>query len=280
MEQQYEHAYEVTLDRAARSRKWRPRIRTIYRILLISGLIAAVIYSTLFFTGGGYGHARDKVMLWWMRSTHSQGFTLKQLDITGYRHVPKEVILQQLFNTTQEVEIIGSPLLQWQPDTMEKQLKALGWVREAMIRRQYPDTLIIHVKEKIPYAIWQQGELYSLIDDEGKIIHTSTELSEFVSYKDLPVIVGTSANTQLEQLFFFITQDEQIFYGIESIQWIGKRRWNVNFYHGMTIYLPEKQPEKAWQRIVELHQEKQLLDRKIAVIDMRLPGRIAMLPDL
>jgi len=57
---------------------------------------------------------------------------------------------------------------------------------------------------------------------------------------------------------------------------VGKRRWDLVLDRGLTIKLPAAQPLDALARVMALHYGEELLDRGLAEIDMRLPGRPAL----
>ena len=57
---------------------------------------------------------------------------------------------------------------------------------------------------------------------------------------------------------------------------VGERRWDIVLDRDMLIKLPETGGVEALSRIMALHYGEELLDRDIAVIDMRLPDRPAL----
>ena len=57
---------------------------------------------------------------------------------------------------------------------------------------------------------------------------------------------------------------------------VGERRWDLVLDRDMLIKLPETGSIEALSRIMALHYGEELLDRDIAVIDMRLPERPAL----
>ena len=55
---------------------------------------------------------------------------------------------------------------------------------------------------------------------------------------------------------------------------VESRRWNIHTKNGTTIYLPEKDPATAINKIKVLNQTHKLLSRKLDIIDMRDSARI------
>ena len=49
-------------------------------------------------------------------------------------------------------------------------IAALPWVKQATIKKLYPDTLQVSVVERQPFAIWQHDDKIALVDREGATI--------------------------------------------------------------------------------------------------------------
>ena len=59
----------------------------------------------------------------------------------------------------------------------------------------------------------------------------------------------------------------------------GKRRWDIvldDMASGMVIKLPEENADVAWDALATLDHKHGLLDRAIAEIDIRIPGRLVV----
>lgn len=75
-------------------------------------------------------------------------------------------------------------------DATRDAFESLPWVRRADIRRQWPDTLVLHIEEQVPVARWRG------VDDTPKLVNTYGEV--FAGSVDLPLPLfsgpeGTSA---------------------------------------------------------------------------------------
>ena len=55
---------------------------------------------------------------------------------------------------------------------------------------------------------------------------------------------------------------------------VESRRWNIHTKNGTIIYLPEKNPIVAINKINTLNQQHKLLSRHLDIIDMRDDARI------
>ncbi len=66
---------------------------------------------------------------------------------------------------------------------IKQQLEALPWIREAEVRREWPDTLNIYVEEEIAIARWGRDEL---LNQQGQVFHPDTVGDELT----LPLLAG------------------------------------------------------------------------------------------
>ena len=59
---------------------------------------------------------------------------------------------------------------------------------------------------------------------------------------------------------------------------VGERRWNLRLNSGTDVMLPEGHEVAALDRLMQLQQQHELLDRPLAAIDMRLGDRLVLRP--
>jgi cell division protein FtsQ len=57
---------------------------------------------------------------------------------------------------------------------------------------------------------------------------------------------------------------------------VAERRWNVMLKNGIDIRLPEADTAVALDTLLKFDQDKKLLTRDLAAIDLRLPDRITV----
>ena len=59
---------------------------------------------------------------------------------------------------------------------------------------------------------------------------------------------------------------------------VGERRWNLRMTNGADVMLPEGAEHAALARLAQLQASHGLLDRPLAVLDMRLADRLVVRP--
>lgn len=147
------------------------------------------------------------------------------------------------------------------------------WIRDVIIKRQFPDKITLDIIEYRPYVIWQsQGEL-KLVDDDGTIIPVDNKTVK--QFSDLIIVVCNeeAIKNDLREIFNILILDPFIILDIESLVRIGDRRWDLVFRNGVIIKLPEKNVDEAWRKVMDLYNnDAAFIDLK--VIDLRLKDKI------
>ena len=154
----------------------------------------------------------------------------------------------------------------------KKRVEDLPWVKEATIRKLYPDTLQVAILEKKPFAIWQHEGRFSLVDQNGKVI--ADRIGE--RYATLPVVVGEGAAKRADDFVALIDGFPSLKPMIRAGILVAGRRWNVMLTNGVEILLPELDPGSALTQVVALDDGHHILSRDIAAIDLRLPNRLVV----
>jgi cell division protein FtsQ len=148
---------------------------------LLTWLGPALVLVTLL--GGG---------LFWFLRDHS-AFHVTTVRVYGAERVPQ----QELISLAQIPR--GTSLFRIGVERVRRRIMQHPWIREALVRRMYPNELEIIVYERRPTAILESGTAY-VIDGEGYLLGQATP-AEFAS---LPRLVATPS--QLPALGARITE--------------------------------------------------------------------------
>lgn len=149
----------------------------------------------------------------------------------------------------------------------------LPWLETITIKRIMPDTLEIKISEYQPFAIWLSEESKFIIDKEGNQIPYLSEYDNNEEFKNMIILSGKGANHNAKSLFNILAINSEITKEIYSANWVGNRRWDIRFFDGLIVKLPEIEISKAWNDLVKLHQ-KIKDDSSIKSIDLRVSGKI------
>jgi cell division protein FtsQ len=194
------------------------------------------------------------------------GLEYRNLVVEGQRNTPRDLIRAAL-----GVEQ-GDPLLAFSPTEARARLETIAWVESAHVERRFPDTILVRLTERTPFAIWQNNGRFAVIDREGKIVTTQT----LDAFGPLPLVVGAGADRTAAALYDLLQAHVEILRRTQALVRVGERRWNLRLHSGTDVLLPEGQEAPALNRLAELHQRNALLDRPLVAIDMRLPDRLVL----
>jgi cell division protein FtsQ len=196
--------------------------------------------------------------------TSWSGLGIDEVEITGQSETSEVDVLDALG--------IGEfpSLVTFNVEAARAGVEALPWVKEARIKKLYPDTVQVAVVERTPFAIWQHDGKVSLIDRDGRVI-TDTVSDR---YATLPFVVGAGAEKRAAEY-------SELIAGVPSLKihagvLISDRRWNVVLDGGVELLLPEADPSSALVAVAALDSDNGLLSRDIAAVDLRLPNRLVV----
>ncbi len=233
----------------------RQRTRPVGQMAAVSFLLAAVLYGLI--VGGQLGRLGDAMLV-------VAGFGIENIEINGYKETSELAILEKLE--------VGGSLVGYDVAGAQDRIATLPWVARATVRKFYPSTLSVEIEEREPFALWQrQGQVF-VIDRGGTEI---VELEES-RFGKLPFMVGEGANQQVGDFLAHINAEPDIAAQMRAAVLVAGRRWDLHLEDGVTVKLPEKNIRAALAQLVRLNAERQLLQRDVIVIDLRLPDRVTV----
>jgi cell division protein FtsQ len=110
----------------------------------------------------------------------SKSFPVKKILVSGHYHLEEGEVKSSVKNS------YGRNLLRLSLSELETRLKQKTWIKRVILRKQFPDTLMINVEEAVPRALLRLKERFYLIDAEGYVL----EEIEDRATPFLPVIIG------------------------------------------------------------------------------------------
>lgn len=199
-------------------------------------------------------------------TTTVAGFAIENVKVAGNFETSEIDILQQLGldGTTSLVSLSVTEVR----DALSK----LPWVESVDVRKVYPDTIQINLKERQAFAIWQHGNELSLIEKSGNVIAPLRDNK----FSDLPLFVGLDADKNAAAFFESIQPWESVRNRAKAYIKVAGRRWDMRMDNGITVKLPADDVPRAMDMLARMQQENQLLDRDIVSVDLRLSDRTAI----
>jgi cell division protein FtsQ len=192
-------------------------------------------------------------------------FKLTDVTVEGRDYVSREAILAAL-----DVKA-GDSLLGIDLQAARKRLEAIDWVASATVERRLPDTLYVTLKERRAVAIWQNGNEYTLIDQNGRTVRASRMPP---GAESLLLLGGPGAPEHVGDLLLLLAYEPGIAKRLRAAVWVGQRRWNLILKNDVQVWLPEEDAVAALQRVAKLDSDYKLLSREFGVVDLRLPDKL------
>ncbi len=194
------------------------------------------------------------------------GMGIGDVTVTGIVELnPAEVVQVAGIDTKSSLPFFDAS------DARERVL-AIPMVKEATVRKLYPNALSISVVERLPYALWQNhGEVFVIAEDGTPIDRFADE-----RFMRLPMVVGEGANKKAPAFTAMLAAAPDVAPHVRAGILVGERRWTIKLTNGVDVRLPEDKPLEAFKRLSALIKEHKVLDRDILAIDLRMPDRVVM----
>lgn len=193
------------------------------------------------------------------------GFRLEKIDITGLKRMDQMTVYRQALDQ----KSLAMPLVDLA--AVRARLLQYPWIEDARVSRRLPNTLSIHIIERVPAAIWQNQGRLVLIDPNGAQLEPVSR----EAMPDLPLLIGENANKQEGARRRLMDAAPALKPLVKAAIWVGNRRWDLIFDTGERLMLPEGEPEAAaaLQQFAAREDQYRTLGKGVISFDMRVPGR-------
>lgn len=231
------------------------------------GRLAGIIFlSAVLFTVfiGGW------IVVGWMED--AQRLPLSKLVLTGERHYTRNDDIRQ------SILALGPPgtFMTQDVNIIQQQIERLPWIKQASVRKQWPDELKIHLVEYVPIARWNDQHM---IDAQGNSFSVPAERS---AKQTLPMLSGPegSEGEVLEgfrDMGAVLAKDK---FTLKEAAMTARRSWQLTLNNGIKLNLGRGDTMKRLSRFVELYpvlqQQEQADNKRISYVDLRYDSGAAV----
>ncbi len=198
------------------------------------------------------------------------GMYVEDIIVEGNKRTSYEELVTAL-NLSDNESILGIDIAQ-----LQTKIEQLTWVRSCVVKRSFfPNNILVNIKERQVKAIWQYEGRYYPVDAEGNVI----EVEDYEPDAPILLLAGEGAPHHLAELLAVLNSDEEMAHRVKAAVFVSQRRWNLIFdnpSNGVVVKLPEKDFDKAYQKIVLLNKRRGIFKRKLTSFDLRYPNRIVV----
>lgn len=143
-------------------------------------------------------------------------------------------------------------------------------VRNAKVRKFYPNRLLIEIEERQPAAVWQNDGKISIVSSDGKVIDDVRDQR----FAALPFVVGDGANLRAAEFVALLESAGEMRSRIRAGMLVSERRWTLKMTNNVDVKLPERDAAAALAALAQVQRDARILDKDIISLDLRHPGRI------
>lgn len=193
------------------------------------------------------------------------GFRVEQVEVTGLKRMDRMTV----YAVALDQKSRAMPLVDL--EDVRQKLLSFGWIADAHVSRRLPDTLLVHIVERTPTAVWQDRGRLSLIAENGVWL----EPVKADAMPDLPLVIGPGANQQEANYQKLLEAAPALRPLVKAATWVGNRRWNLLFESGETLALPEGDADaaRALVKFAQIDGVTPLLGKGYLRFDMRDPKK-------
>ncbi|KFK92649.1 MULTISPECIES: cell division protein FtsQ [unclassified Serratia (in: enterobacteria)] len=199
----------------------------------------------------------------WMKDANR--LPLSKLVVTGERHYTTNDDIRQA------ILALGAPgtFMTQDVDIIQQQIERLPWIKQASVRKQWPDELKIHLVEYVPVAHW--NDLH-MVDAEGKSFSVPAER---LGKQKLPLLYGPEGSEQdvLEGYRAMSSVLAASRYTLKMVAMTARHSWLLALDNDVRLELGRDDRMGRLQRFIGLYplllQQAQVENKRVSYVDLR-----------
>jgi cell division protein FtsQ len=249
-------------------RTWaKPAVRNL-GLVYLPLVVLALIGWRVAADDGMRGSIEEKLTAVWAGIVARPEFAVRGVSVTGTTEAVEASVREAIG------VVSGMSSLTLDVEDLRSRIESLGPVESATVQFDPQGTLRVAVVQRIEAALYRRPDGVLVLLDRGGV--EIGPAGGRVRHPDLPVVLGEGAPQHVAEALDLLGAAPEIGPRLRAAVRVGERRWDLVLDRGLTIKLPGEAPLDALARVMALHYGEELLDRGLAEIDMRLPGRPAL----
>ena len=228
-----------------------------YRPLLVKFAVCTFVISSLASAG------------FWARHQQLENFTIRSIEVTGSREFVTSEQVSEVLQQHAQGDFFNIDI-----DVAREDLLALPWVREVSLRREWPDRLLIQLREQQAVAHWNApSENALLLNEMGQ----GFAGAEDIAADNLPKLSGVKGSELrvLEEYAHLSTQLGE--HRVTALSLDARNAWELVLHNAIQVRFLERNKEQAIQRLLtalRVFNADEL--KRVAKIDLRYSNGFAI----
>lgn len=234
------------------------RVRKHYRSARFSRkVILKAIVFTLFVLMGSISFTKFST---------SRYFPIHNVKIFGVQHLNHEEVQEMI------TPFVSNGFFKTNIDRIKERVLQLPWVSEVVVRKVWPDLIIVTINEKKPVALWNNTTLLSAA---GELF--SPPVTTYPA--DLPQLVGPTGE-QIEMVQYYLKMSNVLMplhFKITRLELTPAMTWSLTLDNGMKLSIGHKDILTRLDHFVKVY-PKIVGNRvnDVDYIDLRYPNGMAV----
>ena len=220
----------------------------------------SVILGLALLIGGGTAY-------WRYGADYYPILPVQTVKVTGYYQHINERQLEDML-----VGYMAKGFLWVDIDGIKNTIESLPWVDQVIVKRVWPETIVIEITEQVPVAWWGTK---GLLNNKGTIFKPEGA----VEVKDLPVLNGPAAQQKFVMENYHLMNRILRLAGlkIQSLHLLERLAWEVSLDNGIHLKLGQNWSIKQLSQFLWIYTNILSKDtRKIQSIDLRYSYGLAV----
>lgn len=242
---------ELAISRKYRYKKEATQNKSKHLLFLLKRLSQGLSCVIIFFAVG-------YAVFWCLDPSH--------FPITSVRFIGERKNLSQEELRTAFVSEVNAGFFRLNVSTLQHQLLSLPWIKQADVRKVWPDQLVVRFEEHTPAAYWSDK---GMISDMGTVFYP--DISK-VSDLNLPILQGPDGRQALvwQQLLVMEETLAPLNLTITHLTLAPRGAWHLRLSNGMMVILGTNDILKRLNRFVQAY-DKHLSARaqEMSYVDLR-----------
>ena len=189
-------------------------------------------------------------------------FKIQNIEIKNNFLIKKSEVKEKLSN------VYKKNIFSVKMTDIEEPLKEVDFLEKIVVKRKYPNTVIIKIFETKPVAIFFRNKDKYLLDSSSNLI----SLNDNIHYNELPHVFGEGAENNFIYFFNQLKKNNFPNKEIKNFYYFQIGRWDLLLVNNKIIKFPENNIDDAIQKSIELLEREDF--KNYNIIDLRVDGKI------
>ncbi len=226
-------------------------MRKFYRIFL---LLSTFVFLTT------YNFNQSNIL----KKKNKYFFKIRNIEVIDIKIIKKNEIIEKLTN------IYGKNIFFIKKKDIVEPLKSINFIEKIEVKKKYPNTIIIKIKETSPLGVLFKDNTKYILDSSSNLII----FDEFLFNKKFTSIFGEGAEFNFVNFFNELENNNFPKEKVKKFYYFKIGRWDLQFLNSQIIKFPADKIKEAIQKSIKLLNRENF--KKYNVIDLRIDGKIVV----